>query len=61
LSRDEKVDLLRFDDDEYKRPVEPKSDSGLVSFTTGPRGKETHWRQVAFLLREPITLLPGAR
>lgn len=30
-----------------------------VSFTTGPQGKATHWKQVVFLLREPITLKPG--
>jgi protein arginine N-methyltransferase 3 len=36
-------------------PVAP----GVVSFTTGPRGKETHWRQVAFLLKTPIELTKG--
>ncbi|ORY34837.1 S-adenosyl-L-methionine-dependent methyltransferase [Naematelia encephala] len=32
-----------------------------VGFTTGPRGRETHWRQVAFLLRQPITLQQGEK
>ncbi|KAI9638963.1 S-adenosyl-L-methionine-dependent methyltransferase [Dioszegia hungarica] len=36
-------------------PVAP----GVISFTTGPRGKETHWRQVAFLLKTPIELTKG--
>lgn len=27
-----------------------------VSFTTGPHGKETHWRQTVFLLKEPIVV-----
>lgn len=26
-----------------------------ISFTTGPAGKETHWKQAIFLLKEPIT------
>lgn len=26
-----------------------------VSFTTGPEGLETHWKQTVFLLKEPIT------
>lgn len=30
-----------------------------VSFTTGPRGKETHWKQVAFLLDTPIVVKKG--
>lgn len=38
--------------------VEPVS-PGVVSFTTGPRGKETHWRQVAFLLHSPIKVQKG--
>lgn len=27
-----------------------------VSFTTGPHGKETHWKQTVFLLKEPIAV-----
>jgi protein arginine N-methyltransferase 3 len=30
-----------------------------VSFTTGPRGKATHWKQVAFMLKEPIEVPVG--
>ncbi|CAO1637195.1 unnamed protein product [Parajaminaea phylloscopi] len=31
-----------------------------VSFTTGPHGKETHWKQTVFLLKEPIVVTqPG--
>ncbi|OCF35227.1 protein arginine N-methyltransferase 3 [Kwoniella heveanensis BCC8398] len=56
----EDVEILPFGDDEYERPVQPleqSNDNGVqVSFTTGPRGKYTHWKQVVFLLREPITL-----
>jgi protein arginine N-methyltransferase 3 len=39
-------------------PVQPVT-PGVVSFTTGPRGKETHWRQVAFLLHTPIEVKKG--
>ena len=49
------------DDDDFERGVEPVSDGDdvEVSFTTGSRGKETHWKQVSFLLRQPIVLTPG--
>jgi protein arginine N-methyltransferase 3 len=30
-----------------------------VSFTTGPRGKATHWKQVAFMLKEPVEVPAG--
>lgn len=30
-----------------------------VSFTTGPKGVETHWRQVVFLLKEPMDVQAG--
>ena len=32
---------------------------GPASFTTGPKGPTTHWQQVAFLLRDPLTLPKG--
>ncbi|KAL9931651.1 hypothetical protein V8E36_009437 [Tilletia maclaganii] len=42
---------------------EAVGDSGakgeVVSFTTGPEGKETHWKQTAFLLKEPIEVEQG--
>jgi hypothetical protein len=37
----------------------PNADKTLISFTTGPRGVETHWRQVVFLLREPFAVSSG--
>ncbi|WVQ79242.1 hypothetical protein IAT38_001338 [Cryptococcus sp. DSM 104549] len=57
------VSILPFGDDEYARPVEPLvpapgEDGVQVSFTTGPRGKYTHWKQVAFLLKEAVELGP---
>lgn len=30
-----------------------------ISFTTGPRGKATHWKQVAFMLKEPVEVPAG--
>ncbi|KAK8849623.1 hypothetical protein IAR55_004958 [Kwoniella newhampshirensis] len=58
------VQILPFSDDEYTAPVKPlqpkEGEDGVeVSFTTGPRGKYTHWKQVVFLLREAITLGQG--
>lgn len=58
------VDIRQFGDDEYTSPVEPLTPSSgktgvEVSFTTGPRGKYTHWKQVVFLVRNPIELAPG--
>lgn len=32
-----------------------------VSFTTGPQGLATHWKQTLFVLKEPILAKPGAR
>ncbi|WVF68467.1 hypothetical protein IAT40_003233 [Kwoniella sp. CBS 6097] len=61
----EDVEILPFGDEEYTRPVQPLSSSDeegvQVSFTTGPRGKYTHWKQVVFLLRQPITLNKGEK
>ncbi|WRT69645.1 uncharacterized protein IL334_006634 [Kwoniella shivajii] len=55
------VEIVSFGDDEFERPVEPLSsnegkDGRQISFTTGPRGKYTHWKQVVFLLRDHIIL-----
>ncbi|CAO1637815.1 unnamed protein product [Sympodiomycopsis kandeliae] len=30
-----------------------------ISFTTGPQGKETHWKQTIFLLKSPISVTSG--
>lgn len=30
-----------------------------VSFTTGPRGRGTHWKQVAFYLKREVELEEG--
>ncbi|KAL1406590.1 hypothetical protein Q8F55_008296 [Vanrija albida] len=47
----------------YESAVEPvnQAEANAVSFTTGPRGQYTHWKQVAFLLREPLQLAPNQR
>ncbi|KAK4686534.1 type I protein arginine methyltransferase, partial [Tremellales sp. Uapishka_1] len=56
----EDVEILPFGDDDFKSGVAAlDGSSNQVSFTTGPRGKITHWKQVVFLLREPIVLAPG--
>jgi protein arginine N-methyltransferase 3 len=43
--------------DDTASTVQPAQ--GPVSFTTGPRGKETHWKQVSFLLDKPIEVKEG--
>lgn len=55
------VHIHQFAADLYTQPVEPVNSGELnaVSFTTGPRGQPTHWKQVAFLLRKPIELAAG--
>ncbi|KAL7425061.1 hypothetical protein Q5752_000749 [Cryptotrichosporon argae] len=56
------VDLGRFADNLISAPIAPVSadaPGAPVSFTTGPRGQPTHWKQVAFLLREPFALKAG--
>ncbi|PWN28720.1 S-adenosyl-L-methionine-dependent methyltransferase [Jaminaea rosea] len=40
-------------------PEEQKKGEEIVSFTTGPQGKPTHWAQTVFLLKEPFELQPG--
>lgn len=38
----------------------PESQRGeVVSFTTGPEGLETHWKQTVFLLKEPLEVEQG--
>lgn len=63
VSPSQDVHIHEFADDLYTRPVEPVNtgDMNAVSFTTGPRGQPTHWKQVAFLLRKPIELGVGER
>ena len=42
--------------------VEKASDTNTgrtVSFTTGPQGLETHWKQTLFVLKEPIDVEKG--
>jgi protein arginine N-methyltransferase 3 len=60
-SLDTDVDIVKYGVTEYDQEVSSgSSESGTrVSFTTGPRGTETHWRQVVFLLREPIEIRSG--
>ncbi|BEJ15689.1 hypothetical protein CspHIS471_0502940 [Cutaneotrichosporon sp. HIS471] len=57
------VHIHEFSDDLYKSEVAPlnSADANTVSFTTGPRGQPTHWKQVSFLLRKPFTLAAGQR
>ena len=40
-------------------PVAKIQGGADVSFTTGPRGKPTHWKQVVFMLKQPISLEQG--
>ena len=39
-----------------EEPIEEREES----FSTGPFSKKTHWKQVVFLLKEPIELDRGA-
>ncbi len=57
------VHIHEFADNMYESEVAPlnNAEANAVSFTTGPRGKPTHWKQVSFLLRKPFTLAPGQR
>jgi len=61
LERD--TEYVKYDDDAYKVDLSAAGESvgkaREVSFTTGPRGKATHWKQVAFLLKEPVEVLAG--
>lgn len=59
----QETDYIKYDDSAYTRPVPLQSNTTThqVSFTTGPRGKPTHWKQVAFLLQEPVMIPPRHR
>lgn len=51
------VDLEVIPDDALQRPVVTGAGGNdLHSFTTGPHGKPTHWKQVVFYLSQPIEL-----
>ena len=49
---DRPVDITKFDENDFEKDVQPVQEE--VSFTTGPRGQATHWKQVGFLIPEPI-------
>jgi hypothetical protein len=69
LERD--TQYVKYEEDAYRRdvPVVSAKETGNegegqkkgkeVSFTTGPRGKATHWKQVAFMLKEPVEVPAG--
>lgn len=61
VSASQDVHIHEFAHDLFKTAVAPLNDAeaNAVSFTTGPRGQPTHWKQVAFLLRKPLELKPG--
>lgn len=61
VAPDHPVHIHTFAHDLYNSEVQPinTGDLNAVSFTTGARGQPTHWKQVAFLLRNPIELAPG--
>lgn len=42
------------------RETDTKESKGeTISFTTGPQGLETHWRQTVFVLKEPMEVIEG--
>lgn len=54
------VDIHRFADNAYAQDVPvPAGEHKMVSFTTGPKGKITHWKQVTFMLKKVVVLQPG--
>lgn len=69
LARD--TQYVKYEEDAYRRDVpvvsakktgnegEGQKKGKEVSFTTGPRGKATHWKQVAFMLKEPVEVPVG--
>ncbi|KAK0555161.1 hypothetical protein OC844_006084 [Tilletia horrida] len=50
-------DVVSSSDSQEAAPAGPGE---VVSFTTGPEGKETHWKQTAFLLKDPIEVEQGS-
>lgn len=57
---DQTVDLTRYETAAFDKAVDAETtEETSVSFTTGPRGTVTHWRQVVFLLRSPIAVQKG--
>jgi hypothetical protein len=40
-------------------PITNSLESREESFTTGPHGIPTHWKQAVFLLKAPIEIQPG--
>jgi protein arginine N-methyltransferase 3 len=61
IKPDEQVDIKPVDQDHTSDiKVSDANESGRqISFTTGPRGTITHWKQVVFLLQEPVSVRPG--
>ncbi|RXK41803.1 protein arginine N-methyltransferase 3 [Tremella mesenterica] len=65
VSSEHTVDLVKYENTNIAEPIHPphvdrEGKVGTeVSFTTGPKGRETHWKQVVFLLRNSIVLQPG--
>lgn len=57
-SHDGPVSLERFDET-LKIDGRP-GDKNDVSFTTGPKGVPTHWKQTLFILNKPIDVTTGA-
>jgi protein arginine N-methyltransferase 3 len=47
--------------EEQRLPTSEEERAGgeTVSFTTGPEGKETHWKQTVLLLKEPLHVSAG--
>ncbi|KAE8216049.1 hypothetical protein CF327_g757 [Tilletia walkeri] len=59
-----RADISGLDESLRGNAVVPAKDEGAgqgeaVSFTTGPEGKETHWKATAFLLKDPIEVEQG--
>ncbi|EIW71571.1 hypothetical protein TREMEDRAFT_42931 [Tremella mesenterica DSM 1558] len=65
VSSEHTVDLVKYENTNIAEPIHPphvdrEGKVGTeVSFTTGPKGRETHWKQVVFLLRNSILLQPS--
>lgn len=45
--------------EEQVKPPQTSDVGKICSFSTGPVGIPTHWKQTVFLLREPIVLSEG--